>query len=129
MIIFSRNRILAPEVHIIRSGRQMLTMETYLFPKRSKKGNAYLSLPLTTKAEHTFLPLMKKSSTYPCLLQIVFVALKDSNMTINPSEGRPKFIAPNPLLCRESIGQRHNNATQRRDPCWFIYRGQEEMMQ
>ncbi len=54
----------------------MLTMETYPFPKKSKEGNAYLSLPLTTKEENTSLPLMKKNSTYPCLLQIVFVALK-----------------------------------------------------
>jgi hypothetical protein len=35
--LLSHNRILAPEVHIIRSGRQMLPMETYPFPKRSKK--------------------------------------------------------------------------------------------
>lgn len=74
--LLSHNRILTPEVHIILSGRQMLTMETYPFPKRSKEGNAYLSLPLTTKAEYTSLTLMKKSSTYPCLLRIVFVALK-----------------------------------------------------
>jgi hypothetical protein len=105
-------------------------METYPFRKRSKEGNAYLSLPLTTRAEHISLHLMKHSRTYPLSASNGFCGVKkDSNMMINPSEGKPKFIVPNPLLCRESRGQRHNNATQRRDPCWFIYGGQQEMMQ
>jgi hypothetical protein len=74
--LLSHNRILTPEVHIIRSGRQLLTMETNRFSKRSKDGNAYIALLVTAKAEHISLPLMKKSRTYPCLLRMVFVALK-----------------------------------------------------
>jgi hypothetical protein len=50
--LLSHNRILAPEVHTIRSGRQMLTMETYPFPKRSKEGNAYLSAAHDKSRKH-----------------------------------------------------------------------------
>jgi hypothetical protein len=50
--LLSHNRILAPEVHIIRSGHQMLTMETYPFPKRSKEGNAYLSAAYDKSRKH-----------------------------------------------------------------------------
>ena len=50
--LLSHNRILAPEIHIIRSRRQLLTMETNRFWKISKDGNAYIALLVTAKAEH-----------------------------------------------------------------------------